>query len=335
VPPDNPPAWWGALAVNGLDYLSAPELQWAIRELTQDRGAFLGVLTAAARYPRESMVGPRRPDPAEVDGLDRTLPPSRALVHPEDEAAVLAAGGLFQTVLALDPFWAAPRLLYSCWHARSGISLEQADALLEMAGPCVRLAPLIADGSLRFVPDHLPGSWEPYPMPRRAPPTASPQVRAGLALRRAARLVYWADRLGAVVVAAQPETAAMLHELVGSGLPGAVAATLPLAPNDDLAAALRRRAGAGVRDAWSAWPALDRDRSGDLAALVACLTLVDSTGEGPRTPWSLACGPPRLPDVALAIRRVQSGRPVRDGHPGVPVTLRRPVLLLTPAGQQW
>lgn len=324
---DSQPAWWGALAANGLDHLSPPELELAIRELTHDRVAFLGVLGAAAGYPKESMAGWRRPDPAEIERLDLSLPPSRAVVAPEDQVAALVACALFQTTLALDPMWAAPRLFYSSWHARSELSGQHGNALLEMAAPCVRLAPFVASGALQFVPDHLPGSWEPYPMPRRAPPDASPQSRAGFAVHQAARLVYWANRLSGIAVATDRGVTQMLSQLLSSAPGGLTEASVRLVRDVDLASALECRSTVGIQEVWNDWPVVACEGS-QLAALQDCLGRAAGFGRGPRRDWTLALGPPALPDVALAIRSAQSGRPIGAGHPGVPITLPRPVLAL-------
>jgi hypothetical protein len=307
---------------HGLDRLSPPELEVAVRELTHDRGAFLGLLAAASDYPRVSMAAVRRPDPAAIARLDRSLPRARAVVAPEDTCAVAVAAIHFEAVLALDPLWDAPELLYGAWHARGGITTGHGQALLRLAAPTAHLGPLIAEGAVWLVPDHLPGSWQPYPTKRGS------EHGPAQALARAARLVYWADRLRGVVVTTDPPVVAMLRLLTR--------------PNDDeRPLALREPALVDVptergrdpdgRAEWQAWAALVRETS-DMGRRHAAAQAGELAGRadasGEPTPWVLGLGPAELPDVALALRRAQAGRDPDSGPRGVPIRLRRPSLTL-------
>lgn len=298
-----PASWWAALESNGLDNLSAPELAHAVQELAYDRPAFLGVLAAASDYPRFSLCSQRRPDRDKMAALDRHLPRCRAVLVPEDESAIRAALAAFDVLLVLDPLWHAPDLLYASWHARGDIPPAHAQRLQQLLAPAVRLSS--AREALRFIPDHLPGSWDPFPTP-----AADPNVAA---LRRAAGLLYWASCLRAVAVAGPPIGQA-LRELARAG------------PD------LRGGGGAEVHVGLSEtrpnprpdWGARFDHLTDDPRPLLDCLPVAD---DGPR--WCLGLSAPALPDVSLALRRVQMGRPIASGRPGTACRLpRRSVYLV-------
>src|SRR5919202_1639882 len=100
---DGPAAWWPALQAQGLDGLSAPELALAVHELARDQSAFVGLLAAANDYPRVPLCSVRRPEPADIEGLDRQLPRCRAVLLPAYELPTQARGGA--AVLGQLPAW--------------------------------------------------------------------------------------------------------------------------------------------------------------------------------------------------------------------------------------
>jgi hypothetical protein len=315
------PLWWAALVRNGLDQLSPPELEAAVQELTHDRGAFLGLLAAASDYPRVSMAAIRRPDPHAIALLKQSLPAARAVVAPGDTCAVAVAATQFEAVLALDPFWGATELLYTAWHDQRGISSAHGQALLRMAAPSADLGPLIAAGVLWFLPDHLPGSWEPYPMALHSADAVAQS------LARAARLLYWADRMSGVAVTTEPSVLVMLRQLTAPDTDGH---RLELR-EPTLTEVLPTRAHAQHR--WQAWANLVHTRSPGRrrqgAASVSEIAARARPHDGPTVPWVLSLGPAGLPDVALAFRRARAGRGlVSETGGGVPIQLRRPVAYL-------
>ena len=294
---DGPAAWWPALEGQGLDGLSAPELAVAVQELAQDQSAFVGLLAAANDYPHVPLCSVRRPERAEMERLDSQLPRCRAVLLPEDETGIRAAVEMFDVLLVLDPLWHTGDLLYASWHARQGIPPEYARRLHAHLAPAVRLSE--ARHKLRFIPDHLPGSWDPFP------------VRTTTPIRSAASLLYWADRLRAVAVAGDPPVAANLRELAQAGpdLQGGGGAELSLRPEPR------------PRDDWAA----TFDGLGDDPIQLAPLLGLAE----PDARWSLGVGATALPDLSLVLLRAQAGRPIRSGLPGMTYRLaRRPVYLV-------
>jgi hypothetical protein len=295
----DPAAWWGALEAQGLDGLSAPELALAVQELAQDQRAFVGLLAAANDYPRVPLCSVRRPEAAEIQRLDSQLPRCRAVLLPEDDLGLQTARGSFDVLLVLDPLWHTGDLLYASWHAREGIPPEYARRLHAHLAPAVRLSE--TREAIRFIPDHLPGSWDPFPVPTNSP------------LRRAAGLLYWANRLRAVAVAAQPEVASCLRDLAqaGADLQGGNGVELGVQPE------------ACAHGDWAATFDALADDPAPLAPLLG--------DPQPEAPWCLGVGAPSLPDVSLALLRAHAGRPIRSGLPGAPFPLtRRPVYLVRP-----
>jgi hypothetical protein len=289
--------WWAALEACGLDHLSAPELAHALRELAQDRPAFVGLLAAANDYPRVPLWGVRRPDAAELARLDQHLPRSRAVLAPEDEVGVQAALDAFDVLLVLDPLWHTQDLLYASWHARDGIPAAYAHRLHQHLAPAVRLSS--AGEKVRYIPDHLPGSWDPFPVRHSSP------------LRRAASLVYWANRLRAVAVSGQSDVAICVSDLAQAGpdLQGGGRPDVSVQP------------GPRPRADWATvYDALGDDPT-PLASLLGELS--------PAGAWRLGLGARALPDVSLALLRAAAGRPIRSGLPGAASPLaRRPVYLV-------
>jgi hypothetical protein len=297
MPEGGPAGWWSALEAQGLDGLSAPELALAIQELAQDQRAFVGLLAAANDYPRVPLCSVRRPERAEIERLDSELPRCRAVLLPEDELGLQSAHDVFDALLVLDPMWHTADLLYASWYAREGIPPEYARRLQAHLAPAVRLSPTYA--RVRFIPDHLPGSWDPFPARTPSP------------LRRAASLVYWADRLRAVAVAGQPEVGACLRDLARAGpdLQGGGGAEVQIVSEPR------------PHDQWAAMYDALADDPMPLAPLLGVAQ--------PDAPWRLGLGATALPDVSLAILRAHANRSLRSGFPGAPFPLaRRPVYLV-------
>ena len=306
------PGWSAALAAAGLDRLSPPELELAVRELTHDRGAFVSLLTRVSDYPRSSLIEPRRPDAAALERLDRALPPARAVLAPDDAEALCIAATQFEALLVLDPFWFAPELLYREWHS-PGVAERHAHALTGMAGPSARLEPLIAAGLLGVVPDHLPGSWTPFPL------AGEPRDSDLAVLSQVARLLYWADRMRAVCVLAQPRAIRLLRALIGQV---ASEMTLELPMADSLDTVLdQRRAHPPDQQRLAAWARLCRSGEGFVPATGA--------SSDAQVPWLLVRGSADLPDVALALRRVHAGR-CPNAEPRGRTRLRRRIVYLVP-----
>src|SRR5207244_2294586 len=136
----------------------------------------------------------------------------------EDECALRTAAGLFNRVFVLDPFYDCGALLYAAWHDPT-IKDEHSRCLAEQAGLLVRAAPLLNAGTAILAPDHLPGSWNPRPGWRKPRPSDDTRQVAGWWMRTALVLLYWADRLDAVVCTAHPEVAAALKIALGPNTP--------------------------------------------------------------------------------------------------------------------
>jgi hypothetical protein len=186
-----------------------------MHEMTHDRPAFVGLLEGLADWPARRIWGFRAPDEAEIERIDSTCPRPRAVVSHADPRGLEVAQGAFQAVLVTDPLWTSSDVLYDAWHRpqRSGVHAARTASML---APILRLAPRLAEGSVHFVPDWLPGSWEPMPFQTETPPNASPAVLRAYAMHRAARLVYWADRLDATAVCGDPDVAPHLRVLAST-----------------------------------------------------------------------------------------------------------------------
>lgn len=328
------PDWLGACCEAGLHDLSPPEVEGSIAELATERPAFLRLVERAAGWPSGSPIGARLPEPADMDRLDRRLPRSRAVVDASDEAALLLAGTLFRCVLVLDPFWMVRGLLYAAWHDPHGLAPDHAAVLQRMVLPGLRLAPLIQAGAIQCVPDHLPGSWEPWPM-RTDSIRSTPGLEEPFATHLAARLVYWADRLRAVAVVGRAEVAVPLRALGTSALPTGPEgseAGMALAGAASLADLIAERWATPHRR-WGHWGRIfDRQTATEnprATSLAASLRRMDRGGES-RSPWIVGVGPETLPDMSLVLRRAAEGRDLCSGNPGLGTHLRRRFVYLVP-----
>jgi hypothetical protein len=200
---------------------------------------------------------------------------------------------LFDRAFVLDPFYDTGALLYAAWHDPV-IKDEHARRLADHAGLLVRAAPLLEAGTAVLAPDHLPGSWNPRPDWRKPRPTDGDAQLAGWWMRTALVLLYWADRLDAVVCTTRAEVVAALDVVLG------VRAADPH-PTD---AAQATRVAHVLRQ------------------------LAESTST---TAWRLTPGDASVPEPAMLIRRVLNGQDP-DRMPRLPrKELRRPPLCLLPA----
>jgi hypothetical protein len=103
-------------------------------------------------------------------------------------------------------------LLYDGWH-RPQLAGTHANKMFRALAPVLELAPWLKAGSAYFIPDWLPRAWEPFAMSIDAPPRAREPLITAYKFNRAARLVYWADRLDATAVSGDPEIAPHLRDI--------------------------------------------------------------------------------------------------------------------------
>ena len=200
---------WGVLAQRGLDQLSPPEVEHTLLELPTNRGEYVGVISELSGWPERSPIGRRVPTPADIAQLDGKSGRWRAVALLDDLPALSQTALLFHCSFALDPMYDSGDLLYGAWHDPA-IKAEHARRLAQHGRWMAHLAPLLADGSVVLAPDHLPGSWDPRPSWRAPRPDAAPHLHQTWALRTLLTLLYWADRLDAVVCTSQPEIVASL-----------------------------------------------------------------------------------------------------------------------------
>jgi len=321
------------MASRGLADLSPPEAMHAVLELPTHRADYVGVLQDMGDYPRRSPIGARVPDPAEVAALSRLPGRWRAVVLLEDERAVRAAAAVFGRVFVLDPYYDCGALLYAAWHDPA-IRDEHARSLAEQARCLVRAGPLFRAGTAVLAPDHLPGSWNPRPGWRKPRSTDDARLLAAWSMRCSLVLLYWADRLGAVVCAARDDVVAGLDVALG---PACLTTPVVVAepPRIDACQASRAVLSDVLEPRWAALHRLSRARGGRcLEAVAAALGgIADCFAPdlGGRAAWRLLLGEPSLPDPSLLLRRVLAGEdPWRD-PPLPPAALRRRPLCLVPA----
>ena len=195
---------WQALAARGIADLSPPEAEHAVLELATNRAEYIALLEDIGDYPARSPIGHRVPTEAEVQALLGPKASRRAVVLLADERALATAACVFDRMLVLDPLYDSGALLYAAWHDPL-INREHSRCLAEHAGLIVRAAPLLNAGVALLAPDHLPGSWTPRPGWRKPRPTDDTRQVAAWWMRTALVLVYWADRLDAVVCSTRVE----------------------------------------------------------------------------------------------------------------------------------
>jgi hypothetical protein len=325
-------AGWRALAARGFADLSPPEAQHAVLELATDRAQYVGVVQDLADYPARSPLGQRVPTQAEVDALRGLKGSWRAVLLLDDERALKTAACLFERVFVLDPFYDCGGFLYAAWHDPL-IHDEHSRRLADHARLLVGAAPLLKAGTAVLAPDHLPGSWSPRPGWRKPRPRDDTRQLAGWSMRSALVLLYWADRLDAVVCAARDDVVAALDVALG---PGASGCSLEVAePHRPEAAQAAREAFAPrLCNCWRAARRIGRRRRTRaqveaLADILSSPTPVLAETNPART-WRLSLGDASLPEPAMLLRRVLSGdNPNRE--PPIPrKQLKRRPLCLVP-----
>jgi hypothetical protein len=321
---------WQAIATHGFADLSPPEAHQALLELPTNRANYVGVLQDLGDYPARSPIGQRRPSEAEIGALARAGGRWRGVVLLDDHAAARQAACAFDHVYVLDPLYDTGALLYAAWHDPF-IRDEHSRRLAEQAAGLVRLAPLLNAGTAVLAPDHLPGSWNPRPGWRRPRSTDNPRQVAGWWMRAAMVLLYWADRLQAVVCTTSDAVVAALHIALGrrARFQRVAFGAAPLV--EDLPA-WRLAHDERLASAWTRMRQITRQRPfrcvDELAVELAKLPL----GTADRD-WRLALGETTLPEPAMLIRRVLNGQePSR--LPALPRrrVRRRPLCLLGSEG---
>jgi hypothetical protein len=143
-------------------------------------------------------------------------------------------------------------------------------------------------------------------------------------MRAALVLVYWADRLDAVVCSTRPDVLAGLHVLLGSR-PRVLALDLAAPPED--IAQWRERNLAALCELWLELRQLTRRRPLD-ALTTFGLTCQELPLNSATKQWQLLLGSASVPDPAMLIRRVLNGQDP-ERHPPLPrIRLRRRPLCL-------
>ena len=198
----------------GFADLSPPEAQHAMLELPTNRADYVGMLKDIGDYPRRSPIGHRIPDEGEIEVLKKATGRWRVVVLLDDERALAAAATLFSHEFVLDPMYDSGALLYAAFHDPL-IRDEHSRRLAEQAGLLVRAAPLLNAATAILAPDHLPGSWTPRPGWRKPRARDDPRQHAAWAMRCGLVLLYWADRLDALVCATRQDVIAALDIVFG------------------------------------------------------------------------------------------------------------------------
>jgi hypothetical protein len=324
-PPQNP--GWLAISRHGYADLSPPEAQHALLELPTNRTQYVGMLEAVGDYPARSPIGQRLPSTEDVTSLKRAAGRWRAVVPFGDDRAVRQAGCVFESVFVLDPLYDPGQLLYAAWHDPF-IRDEHSRRLAEQTSGLVRLAPLLNSGAAMLAPDHLPGSWNPRPgwrQPRRA---GHPRQLAAWSMRVALVLVYWADRLDAVVCTTRADVVAGVQVLLAAR-PHAVALELAVPPSTCEAVGGWRQQNAQVMcELWSELRRVTRRRPMDALSAFA-LVCADLPLDAATRAWQLVLGAPSVPEPAMLIRRILNGDDP-EKRPALPRKRlkRRPLCLL-------
>jgi hypothetical protein len=306
--------------------MSPPEAQHALLELPTNRAEYVGVLQDLGDYPARSPIGPRLPTPEEVSQLERAGGRWRAVTLLDDAAAITQAACLFERVFVLDPLYDPGALLYAAWHDPF-IRDEHSRRLAEQASRLVALAPLLNDGTAILAPEHLPGSWSPRPGWRQPRRTDHPRQVAAWSMRSALVLVYWADRLNAVICATRADVLAGLHVVLGAQ-PRIAAVELASAPATEDVPAWRQDNAESLCQLWSELRRISRRRSTDCLTALA-LAAQDLPLDSPRRAWQLGLGTASLPEPAMLVRRILNGQdPERDPQLPRKRLKRRPLCVL-------
>jgi hypothetical protein len=314
---------WRAVLGRGLDQLSPPEVEHTLLELPAERQEFVGILSEITGWPDRTPLQRRVPDEREIDALNKQAGRWRAVSLLDDDAALRTAAVLFRRTYVLDPLYDSGELLYAAWHDPF-INPEHAQQLAHHAKLLVNAAPILRDATAVLAPDHLPGSWDPRPGWKRPRPQADQQAHKAWALRTALVLLYWAERLDALVVVAREDVVQALPIALGSTACFHPLA-LPLPPPLDAAASHR----ADMAPVWARARRASRRRSLRCLPEVACACQQLGWPDQPHQSWQLVLGAKSLADPALLLRRALNGQdPLKQ--PSLPPTAlrKRPLCLL-------
>ena len=315
----------------GFVDLSPPEAEHALLELPTDRAEYVGVLEDIGDYPERSPIGERIPTDSEVAELKRQAGRWRAVALLDDERALRNAAVLFHRVYVLDPLYDSGALLYAAWHDPL-VNDDHARRLAEHAGLLAQAAPLLRAGTAVLAPDHLPGSWNPRQSWRKPRANADRRQLAAWSIRSALVLLYWADRLDAVVCATRSDVSAALDVALGPRA-GASGIVLAEPARIDEAQSIRDLSLPALVELWADLRAVSRRRDRycleDLPFVLG--GLAEGSSPGARSPWRVMLGGASLPEPAMLIRRVLNGHdPERE--PALPrKKLRRRPVCVTPA----
>jgi hypothetical protein len=192
----------------------------------------------------------------------------------------------------------------------------------------VRLAPLLNAGAAILSPDHLPGSWNPRPAWQRPRAGADRRQVAAWAMRTGLVLLYWADRLDAVVCTSRDEVIAAVEVALGHAV-RAVPVELPEASGVEDALGAREQHALELCELWSEARRLTRRRPRTcLDDVVYALGRLPMGGR--LAQWRAVLGPGWIPEPAMLIRRVLNGQDP-ERQPALPRRRlrRRPLCLLS------
>jgi hypothetical protein len=318
---------WRAIVRHGLADLSPPEAAHALLELPTNRSEYVAVVQDLGDWPARSPIGQRVPTDAEIDRLTRLSGKWRAVVLLDDERALRVATTGFSRSFVLDPLFDSGELVYAAWHDPA-ISTRHAERLATQASLLVRAGPMLRSNAAVLAPDHLPGSWDPRPGWRPRIPHANPNVNAAWSLRTAFVLLYWADRLDALVCTSDPAVARALSlALDGRGHAQPLRMAEPAAVEHGCAA--RQTCAERLIATWRLARRVSRRRTPpSLRQLLSCLEPAAELVQAPRSTWTAMLGPADIPDPALLIRRVLNGENPRRDPPLPRRSLRRRPLCL-------
>jgi hypothetical protein len=322
---DNP--GWRAMLARGFAHLSPPEAEHAILELPTNRGEYVDVLQDIADYPARSPIGVRVPSEEEVANLRKEHGRWRAVVSLEDERALKNAAAVFQRVFVLDPFYDTDALLYAAWHDAL-INEDHSRRLAEQAGLLLRASDMLSDGTAVLIPDHLPGSWNPRPGWRKPRGTEDQRQVAAWAMRSGLVLLYWADRLDALVCTTRGDVIAALDVLLGQRV--ASARLNLMEPTHTQQALLDRDQRARyLAEMWADARLVSRRRPRYSVQDVAFVLSITG-GSSRLSGWRVSLGEASIPDPPMLMRRVLDGQDPEREPPLPRRRLKRRPLCLMP-----
>jgi len=293
------------MAAHGFAELSPPEVQHAILELPTNRAEYVGVLEDIGDYPARSPIGQRVPSDADVATLKKQQGRWRAVVSLEDERALRNATGLFQRVFVLDPLYDTGALLYAAWHDPL-IKDVHSRRLGEQAGLLVRGSSLLSAGIAALLPDHLPGSWNPRPGWRKPRSSEDRRQVAAWAMRSGLVLLYWADRLDALVCTTRGDVIASLDVILGPRVASTRLELMEPRHTDEALMARHARA-AYLAEMWADARLVSRRRMRYSVEDIA-FVLAGATVSGWMSGWRVSLGEASIPDPAMLMRRVLDGQ---------------------------